>query len=126
MRMRALLFLAILPLAAPAHAETWDCSVSTRCVTGESCFDLFDPGMLNLTVAKDGKSLSLKGGGEEGTMRRIDTTATSSTFFDRIDPQTIGFLTLFHDGTLTLSSHDASNGTTAATASSGICKKAAD
>ena len=72
------------------------------------------------------KSLALKGGGEEGTMRRIDTTATSSTFFDRIDPQTIGFLTLFHDGTLTLSSHDASNGTTAATASSGICKKAAD
>ena len=47
-------------------------------------------------------------------------------FFDRIDPQTIGFLTLFHDGTLTLSSHDASNGTTAATASSGTCKKAAE
>ena len=114
----------VLAGAALAGDEIWTCSVSSRCVSGESCFDLATPAIFALTVAADGKSATFDANGERATMRLIDAQRQSRSFFQRVGPGTIGFMTLYSDGTLTLSSHDASGGDVAATASQGKCTRA--
>ena len=113
----------VLAGAALAGDEIWTCSVSSRCVSGESCFDLATPATFALTMAADGKSATFDASGERATMRLIDAQRQSRSFFQRMGPGTIGFMTLYSDGTLTLSSHDGSGGDIAATASEGKCTR---
>ncbi len=118
--MRALLALPL--LATAAHAEGWTCRLTDRCVTGDACVQLATPVTASLSFSD--KSLRLSIDGETSDLAQIDATPISDTFFRRIDDRTLAFLTLFRDGTLTLSSHDAAQDTIAATASRGTCTRA--
>ena len=113
----------VLAGAAMAGGDVWHCTIASRCVTGESCFDMATPAKLTLSVAADGKTVAFASPGEQLKMRLIDTQSRSRTFFQRVDLGTIGFMTLYSDGTLMLSSHDASGGDIAATASPGTCTR---
>ena len=113
----------VLAGAAMAGGDMWDCTIASRCVSGESCFDIATPAKLTLSVATDGKSVASASPGETLKMRLIDAQTGSRTFFQRVGSGTIGFMTLYSDGTLLLSSHDASGGDVAATASQGTCTR---
>lgn len=108
---------------ALADGESWNCAVASRCVTGESCFDLATPAWFTLDLTADGKAATLKSPGETATMQLIDAQSLSRTFFHRMGSETIGFMTLYSGGGLMLSSHDASGGNLVATASNGTCKR---
>lgn len=120
--MRTRLAIALSLLAASAQAEGWTCRMTDRCVTGESCFQLATPITASLTFT--GNTLRLAVDGETSDMAQIDATPFSRTYFQRIDGRTLAFLTLYRDGTLAISSHDAATATTAATAARGTCAKA--
>jgi hypothetical protein len=117
------LVIVLLPLlATAAHAEGWTCRLTDRCVTGDACVQLATPVTASLSFGDNSLRLSVEG--ETSDMARIDATPISDTFFRRIDDRRLAFLTLFRDGTLTLSSHDAAQDTIAATASVGTCTRA--
>lgn len=121
--MRSILTILLVPfLATAAYAEGWTCRLTDRCVTGESCFRLATPVTASLSFT--GNSLHLSVDNETSDMTQIDATPFSRTFFQRVDGRTMAFLTLYRDGTLALSSHDAAQADIASTASVGTCTRA--
>jgi hypothetical protein len=118
--MRALLALPL--LATAASAEGWACRLTDRCVTGDSCVTLAKP--IPASLSFNGNSLRVSVDKETSDMTQIDATPFSRTYFQRIDGRTMAFLTLYRDGTLALSSHDAAQADIAATASLGTCARA--
>lgn len=115
---------ALLLLAGTAQAEGWTCRLTERCVTGDSCVKLATPATASLSFSADGNSLRVSVDQETTDMRKLEVTNISSTFWQRIDGRTMAFLTFYRDGTLALSSHDATQDDIAATASIGTCTRA--
>lgn len=114
-----------LPLAAsPARAEGWTCRLTERCVTGEACVRLATPARASLTISDDGTSLRISVAGETSEMRRLEETRIGSTYWQGIDGRTTAFLTIYRDGTLALSSHDATQDDIAVIGAIGSCTRA--
>lgn len=110
--------------AAPALAESFDCTLATLCNT-ESATCSAEAGTENppfrLIIAEDGTSARMTSTAEGIDLTILDQTALGRSFLLRAGETGIGILTLAADGALAAVSNEHTSGGLIGTAAQGKC-----
>lgn len=116
------LALALMLTAAPAAAETWACTLTQRCATGYECRAVED-GRATIVIAPDGATAAITVDDETETFRKIAEATVGRTYMVELEGSTVGFMTLYGDGTLAMSAHEIDEGDISAFAAEGTCER---
>ncbi len=128
--MKRLAFVLLL-LPYPVVAETWACSLTIFCKTPGTCDTSPGPTAARLDIPIDGSTGELvlfDGASEAGrlSLRFIEMDTSARSFVVPIVGGSVGFVTLFTDDTVTLTTHEVDAGRNWATAVRGTCERQDD